>query len=568
MAATADSAIPAPALGGPQTRRSARSLEDWLAEAPGYALLIGVAAAYLVLAQLVIWLRDPVPSGTAVFWPAAGLSLGLLLLIPTRLWPWVLGGVAIAEFGGDLVRGYPLGGSMLWTVGNVVEPLVGAVLIRRLVSPSGSLTPVTALIGFIAFGAIAGPLVGATIGSIGTILFANGIPTVVWPQYFVGDGLGVLVVAPVLLSWSHPSANRSRLEAVLLAVSATAVTVLVFSEWGGTWALTLPYFIVPFVMWAGLRFGIRGASLIGLLIAGIGNVATAFGIGPFTVLDAADHGTTLLQVFLGVEQASGLVLASLASDLTDSREMARRQAAHTAEIERTREFRDAFLGVLSHEIRSPITTLYGMTELLRTRRHTMDPEKVGEQLDDIGAEAERLRRLTEDLLVLSRAEGGRLEVAPNPISVGPLVRAAAKAEGARATSHEIDVETSYSLPIVLGEDVYVEQVLRNYLGNAAKYSPPGTTIRVTADAEDGGAAVRVIDAGPGLPDGPADRLFELFYRAPEASASTSGAGIGLFVCRKLVEAMNGRVWARPAETGGAEFGFWLPAASDEELHLD
>ncbi len=547
----------------PLRRAADRSPAAGLAALPGPAILVIVGGVYLALAQFVIWLNDPVWVG-AGFWPAAGLSLALLLLLPQGKWPWVLGGVALAEFGGDLVHGYPIVGIVLWTIGNVVEPFVGAVLIRRFASPHGALTPLTALLGFVVFGVLVGPLVGGTIGSLGSILFVGGAPATVWPKYVVGDGLGVLVVAPILLTLTQRSAARSRREAVLLALSATVVTVLVFRNWDVAWDVTLPYLILPFLMWAGLRFGLRGVAWIAFIVANIANWSTATGYGPFAIAGGMEHAVTLLQVFLGITLTSSYVLASLASDLTDSREMARRQAEHAADVQRSREFRDAFLGILSHEIRTPITTLYGMSELLRTRRGSMDPETVGRHLDDIGSEADRLRRLTEDLLVMSRAEGGQLEVAANPIATGPLVRAIVAGERAHHPNHRFTVDAPPHLPVVLGEDVYVEQVLRNYLSNAAKYGPPDTTIRVTVTSESEGVAVRVIDAGPGLPDGATDRLFDLFYRSPDAIASTGGAGIGLFVCRKLVEAMAGRVWATSLPGQGSEFGFWLPAASEGE----
>ncbi len=241
-------------------------------------------------------------------------------------------------------------------------------------------------------------------------------------------------------------------------------------------------------------------------------------------------------------------------------------AERVAEEQRNREFRDAFIGVVSHELRTPITTIYGMSHLLREHHDSMDPETVRERLDDIEAESDRLRRLTEDLLVLSRAEGGRLLLASDPIVMGQVVRVAVESERKRSPAHVFQVDAARGLPLVLGEDLYVEQVIRNYLSNAAKYSPPGGTVRVRASAEDGGVAVRVTDSGPGLRDQAPDRLFDIFYRAPEAIRHTGGAGIGLFVCRELVTSMGGRVWAGDAADGinGAEFGFWLPAVSEED----
>ena len=534
-----------------------------MARVQGPALLIGVAALYLALAQFVIWLNDPVKLG-AGFWPAAGVSVALLLLLERSRWPWVLAGVALAEFGGDLLHGYRVEAIFLWTAGNVVEPLVGALLVRRYSSRHGSLTPLAALVGFIVFAVITGPLVGATIGSLGTILFYESGAALVWPKYLVGDALGVLVVAPLLLTWRHHGPMRSRAEAAALAFVVVGVTLLVFRNWGVVWDVTLPYLILPVLIWAGLRFGVRGVAIAGFIVANIANWATAIGYGPFAITGGTEQAVTLLQLFLVITLTSGFVLASLASDLTDSRELARQQAEHAAELQRNREFRDAFVGVISHEIRSPITTIYGMTELLRKRHGTLDPEIVAQRLDDIGAEADRLRTLTEDLLVLSRAEGEQLTVASNPIAIEHVVRKAVADERARGTGRALSLESGPELPIVLGDDVYIEQVIRNFLANAAKYSPAGSAVEVRVDGEDGGVAVRVIDAGPGLPEGAGERVFELFYRGSDAVATKPGAGIGLFVCRELVHAMGGRIWASQAPSGrGAEFGFWLPGGLPE-----
>lgn len=246
-------------------------------------------------------------------------------------------------------------------------------------------------------------------------------------------------------------------------------------------------------------------------------------------------------------------LAATAADL---------KARHVAE-QRNNEFRDAFIGVISHELRTPITTIFGMSTVLRERFATMNSTLVAERLADIADESDRLRRLTEDLLVLSQAEGGKLVVTLEPVVVEHLVRRAMTSEAAHSTGHRFVFEAEPGAPLVLAEETPIGQVARNLLGNAAKYSPAGTTVRVTIAAEDDGVAVRVIDEGPGLGDQDPDKLFEVFYRAPEAVREKSGAGIGLFVCRELVHAMHGRIWASaapPPASHGAEFGFWLPAA--------
>lgn len=253
-----------------------------------------------------------------------------------------------------------------------------------------------------------------------------------------------------------------------------------------------------------------------------------------------------------------------------ARELSETLDALAARHERERRaaaFRDAFVGIISHELRTPITTIYGMSHVLRARHGTLPPDVVGQHLHDIASESDRLRQLTEDLLVLSRAEGHQLVVASEPVLIGHIVRSAVRSEAARFTGHSFDLKATMATPLVLGEATYIEQVTRNMLSNAAKYSPAGTTITTTVTRESDGVAVRVTDAGPGLGTQDPDRLFDVFVRTEGAIRTAGGAGIGLFVCRELIHAMGGRVWAKqapaPAETG-AEFGFWLPGASGDD----
>ena len=239
-------------------------------------------------------------------------------------------------------------------------------------------------------------------------------------------------------------------------------------------------------------------------------------------------------------------------------------AARYAAEQRATALRDAFTGVISHELRTPITTIFGMSQVLRQRHETMDPETRRQSIADIEGEADRLRRLAEDLLVLSRAEGGRLTLARDPLVIRHVIRQAVEGEAKRWPDHDFSAEAPLDLPLVLGEELHVGQVLQNLLSNAAKYSPAGSTVEVRATGEDGGVTTRVLDQGEGLPAESTEQLFELFYRTPEAARRASGAGIGLFVCRQLVEGMGGRIWARPRDGGGAEFGFWLPALGEDD----
>jgi PAS domain S-box-containing protein len=240
-------------------------------------------------------------------------------------------------------------------------------------------------------------------------------------------------------------------------------------------------------------------------------------------------------------------------------------AARHAEVEQRREFRDAFVGIVGHELRTPITTIYGLTQLLRRHHHTLTTEELHQRLEDIESESDRLRQLTEDLLVMSQAEGGRLELATEPTLINHVVRTAVESEQARTPDRRFIASLAAPLPLVNGEPLYLGQVLRNFISNAVKYAPADEPISIATSGESDGVAVRVSDRGPGIGDQDPDRLFDVFYRAPEVVRHAGGAGIGLFVSRELITAMGGRVWARNIGTEaprGAEFGFWLPSASE------
>ncbi|MEO7117746.1 MAG: ATP-binding protein, partial [Candidatus Limnocylindrales bacterium] len=224
--------------------------------------------------------------------------------------------------------------------------------------------------------------------------------------------------------------------------------------------------------------------------------------------------------------------------------------------------RDAFLGVLSHELRTPITTIVaGVNLLLQSEPRGEDLNR--ELLNDIDAESTRLHRIVDDLLVLTRSERGALDVSGEPVLVHRLVQSVVERERATSPEVEISLQNDDDLAPVEAEPTYVQQIVRNLLSNAIKYGrAPGQPIEVVVSGADGVVETRVLDRGVGIGPGEADRLFTLFYRNPKVIGSAPGAGIGLYVCRLLTEAMGGRTWAKPRTGGGSEFGFALPTMGD------
>ena len=321
---------------------------------------------------------------------------------------------------------------------------------------------------------------------------------------------------------------------------------------GRSWRVveTLEPFLSGDIISAGLRSTGKGAAAAIRSWLGVPIVRRGTGIGLLeidsTQLSAFDHADVEL-------------LSTVVKALAGPIEL----ASHYADERRAAALREAFIGVISHELRTPITTIYGLTKMLRQRLEALAPEIRRQAIEDVEAEADRLYRLVEDLLILSRAERGRVEISDEPLLVEKVLRHAVDAEAARWPTRSFELAVEPSIPLVLGEATYVEQVVRNLLSNAAKYSPIGSGVRVTVRHEGDEVVVRVVDGGIGIGPDDEQRLFELFYRSANASRQAAGAGIGLFVCRQLVEAMGGRVWARGLDAGGAEFGFALPAHVEE-----
>lgn len=244
-------------------------------------------------------------------------------------------------------------------------------------------------------------------------------------------------------------------------------------------------------------------------------------------------------------------------DITERRELELERDALIVAERRANEWREAFIAVLSHELRTPITTILGAAAVLRRPSDAGSDERRGELLLDISSEAARLDRIVSDLVVLSQAERGVLDSVCEPLGLRRVIDRVVDAEARRWPGVTFELEPDRSYPVVLAEETYVEQVVRNILGNAAKYGRLDGHVRVVFDTAPGEAIVRILDDGPGFPSGDTDRLFEPFYRSPTFARQVSGSGIGLFVCARLIEAMGGRIWAAARPEGGAEFGFAL-----------
>jgi signal transduction histidine kinase len=223
----------------------------------------------------------------------------------------------------------------------------------------------------------------------------------------------------------------------------------------------------------------------------------------------------------------------------------------------TDRLRDAFLGILGHELRSPITAIVGGADLLGD--DSLEPGVRAEVATTLVEEASRLHRLVDQLLQLARLER-RDDVPREPVALAPAIRRLVLRYRSRLPRLTVDVAIEGRRQPVAADEGYTDQVLAILLDNAVKYAGSAGHIVIRVVHTRTEVEVHVLDEGPGLPD-VGDAIFRLFHRGPtEHSEGSQGFGIGLFVARAIIDAMGGRIWAENRPDGGADVGFALPIA--------
>jgi two-component system, OmpR family, sensor histidine kinase KdpD len=271
----------------------------------------------------------------------------------------------------------------------------------------------------------------------------------------------------------------------------------------------------------------------------------------------------------GLSQDDRRLLDVLAAQIRLAVERARlvEQVAHAQALVESERIKSALLAAVSHDLRTPLTVMKGATSTLLLDEVAWDAATRRTLISAIDVEIDHLDRIVGNLLNMSRIESGALPAERDWQDLAELLGAVLRRMAGQFDSRSLDVDLAPDLPLVAINATLIDQVLTNLLENALKHTPPGTPIGITArregPAERPGVVLVVRDHGPGVPPGDLERIFDKFYRGGAAMDQASGAGLGLAICKGIVEAHGGRIWAANCLEGGAMFAFSLPVSPQE-----
>jgi two-component system, OmpR family, sensor histidine kinase KdpD len=232
-------------------------------------------------------------------------------------------------------------------------------------------------------------------------------------------------------------------------------------------------------------------------------------------------------------------------------------AARAAQLKmETEQMRSSLLSAVSHDLRTPLAAITGAASSLLSQSEHLDRHTQKDLLESIASEAERLSRLVNNLLEMTRLESGAIQLRREWHPLEDIVGAALTRLERILGDRLISTDIPEALPLISADDVLLEQVFINILENAAKYTPPGSPLTVIARPDGAGVVIEIADSGPGFAPGEEKLIWEKFYRGK--TEGTRGAGLGLAICQGIIAVHGGKIAAENRPQGGALFRIWLP----------
>jgi signal transduction histidine kinase len=523
---------------------------------------VAVGVAYVVAAKIGLSLSVAHGSATPI-WAPTGIALAVLLLFGDEMWP----AVAVGAFVANLLSPIPVGLAAVIAVGNTCEALLGWWLLQRLGFRS-ELERVRDVIALVLAAAILSTMVSATIG-VSASLLAGTIPMSAlaqhWSIWWVGDMMGDLLVASLLLVWvgRRIDWNRARvLEGAALLSVLVAVSSFVFI--GDRWIYS--FLILPVVLWATLRFRQHGATLSVFVAAAIALWRILHGALPAGVSDPT-AAVEIFQALFGFVGVSLLIMAATTSERAvaeatlvererlqvQTRDALYREREAADRLRTLDEMKTTFLHAVSHDLRTPLTSILGLAVTLQRDDVTLEPVDQRDLAGRIARNAKKLDRLVSNLLDFERLDRGLLGVERHMADVGAVARSVA--DNVDPAGHHIHVDAASVFGHI--DAVQVERIVENLVLNAIRHTPEGANVWLAVRGQTGGVLISVQDDGPGVPADQRALIFRAFERS-DPNDSAPGLGIGLSLVAAFAELHGGSAWVGDRVGGGAAFSVFLP----------
>jgi signal transduction histidine kinase len=543
---------------------------------PRWARSIGLTAAvgiaYFLAARLSLFLVTE-PDGVAVFWPAAGIAAGVLIALgPGARWPVATGAMAATIMAHLWAEGRINWGDIVFALCNAGEAVLVAALIERYFGSQFGLDRLRYVLGLLA-AAIVGTAVSGIGGTAGFLLFQSSTAPILttWQHWFASDALGIVTVAPLLIGLAAaardpPPAGEVVEGTVALATLAVVSGLVIFLP-PGPWGTVVPIALLfPLLLWLAARCGPVCSAVAAFIIALTIVWTTIFEIGHFGDPSLpVDDRILSGQAIILTASLCAYVLAALFAERSQSEgRLIRSNWALQRERENKLMSLEAMVASISHEVRQPLTAIANNGNAARLYLQHVPPnlEKAQSALDAVVIGSYRANEVFDNIRALfASADQGR-----KPIEVNEMVLGVLRDLRGELDVHGITTRTALAseLPRVIGHSGQLQAVILNLIRNAieAMQAPRegSRVLRVKTEYHGREAiTVTVEDSGPGINPGTLEGIFDAFV-----TTKTQGMGLGLAICRMIVERHGGRLTASSDGKCGALFQFVLPIEITEK----
>jgi len=481
-------------------------------------------------------------------WLPTGIAVTALLLGGYRLWPAIF----LGAFAVNLFIGAPPFVAIGIAVGNTLEPLIDCLILRYLGFHT-NLESNRDLLGLTLFAVPIGATISATFG-IASLLMGNILSPDTFlttgAAWWIGNLLSGYLVVPFLLLWfipirlNNPSPQRV-FESIIAILFLLLSCLFLFTD---SFFMTSPtahrtYIIFPPLIWIALRFGQRATITAIVLIALTAVITTLNGLGPFVGNDIA-ISFLYLQVFMATISLTSMILATI---INEHRQIEKRK--------------DEFIGIASHELKTPLTSIGMFLQILKRMEQKKKETQSVDLIEKTERQVKNMTKLVADLLDLSKMQVGRLELHKDRFSIDDVVHTTVDSLQRISPTHHLIVEGQTRRRLYADKE-RITQVLINLITNAIKYSPDADKVIISIYATKLQVTVSVQDFGIGITAANQEKIFERFFRVKDTTQPNyPGFGLGLSISKEIITKHHGSLFVKSTRGKGSTFFFSLPLLS-------